>query len=59
MNTFKITTADLEKLKSLITDFGSYYYYDDEDNPWTFEDVDAQREIALEIIDIIKPIIDK
>ena len=57
MNTFEITTIDLEKLKSLINNFGSYY--DDEDNPWTFEDVDAQREIALEIIDIIKPIIDK
>ena len=58
MNTFEIDIADLEKLKSLIGEFGTYYD-DDDDKPWTFEDVDAQREIALEIIDIIKPIIDK
>ena len=57
MNTFEIDIADLEKLKSLIGEFGTYY--NDDDKPWTFENVDAQREIALEIIDIIKPIIDK
>ena len=57
MNTLEITTIDLEKLKSLISEFGSYY--DDDDNPWTFEDVDAQREIAVSIIDIIKPLIDR
>lgn len=57
MNTFEITTADLEKLKSLIGEFGTYY--NDDDKPWTFEDVDAQREIAMDIINIIEPIIDK
>lgn len=56
MNTFEITTVDLEKLKSLVGEFETYY---NDDEPWAFEDVDSQREIALEIIDIIKPIIDK
>ncbi len=57
MITFEINTADLEKLKSLIGEFGTYY--SDDDKPWTFEDVDAQREIAVDIIDIIKPLIDR
>ncbi len=56
MNTFEITTTDLEKLKSLISEFNTYYNVE---KPWTFEDVDAQREIGIDIINIIEPIIDK
>jgi hypothetical protein len=57
MCNLEISAVDLERLKSLISEFGTYYNNNGDDKPWTFEDVDAQREIAIDIIEIIEPII--
>jgi hypothetical protein len=48
---FKMQKKDFEKLQKLIADFESYYQ---NDTIWSFENLDEQREIALEIVEILK-----
>jgi hypothetical protein len=56
--TVKFTDNEIETLKKLIKELDSYYDYDIEfDNhaeEWDFEDLDAQREIALEIANVLR-----
>lgn len=49
----KIEFEDIEfqKLKELIPNFKSYYETEDE---WSFQDLDNQREIAFEIVQILE-----
>ncbi len=47
----KIKATDYKELQKLITDFSSYY---EDDCEWSFENLDEQREIAYEIVEILK-----
>lgn len=46
---------DFKKLKELISEFGTYYDCDEDgkDKVWDFDDVDAQREIGLDVIALL------
>ena len=58
MKTIEFTNEEIEKLSSLIKELNSFYDYDEEfDNhteEWNFEDVNAQREIACEMAQILE-----
>lgn len=47
----KIKATDYKDLQKLITDFSSFY---ENDSVWSFENLDEQREIAYEIVEILK-----
>jgi cytochrome c oxidase assembly protein Cox11 len=51
MGNITITEKELITLKTLIIDFNSYY---ENDMEWNFRDLDDQREIAREIINILE-----
>jgi hypothetical protein len=52
------TEKEVATLKKLIKELDSFYDYDEEfeneTENWSFEDVDAQREIALEIVETLR-----
>jgi len=52
------TEKEIEILKKLFKELDSFYDYDKEfknrSEKWSFEDVDAQREIALDIVDVLR-----
>jgi hypothetical protein len=49
MNTLlDFSQKEWENMKRLIDDFQSYY--EDSEEPWSFDDLDSQREIACELI---------
>jgi hypothetical protein len=50
MKKIELTEIEFEKIKELISDFNSYYETED---VWDFQDLDNQREIALEIVQIL------
>ena len=54
----EFSKQEIEKLKTLIREFDSFYDYDEifdnETENWQFEDVDAQRQIALTFADILR-----
>jgi hypothetical protein len=50
MKTIQIEGKDIETLRELIKELDSYY----DGRAWTFDDVDNQRQIAVEIADIIR-----
>ena len=56
--TIEFTEKETKELKNLIKELDSYYDHDEEfENhikEWNFEDVDAQREIALDIARILR-----
>lgn len=47
----EISSIELEQLKILISNFQSYY--EDEEEEWDFQDLDDQRMIAVEIVDVL------
>jgi hypothetical protein len=51
MKTIELTQKEYSNLKELVKEFNSFYENDDE---WKFEDLDAQREIGREIVDILE-----
>ena len=51
MKNIILETSEIEKLKKLISDFNSFY---ENEKEWDFADLDAQREIAVKIIQIIE-----
>jgi cytochrome c oxidase assembly protein Cox11 len=51
MGNITITKKELTALKKLIIDFNSYYK---DDMEWNFRDLDDQREIAKEIVNILE-----
>lgn len=53
MKTLNFTNEEFRKLKKLIKELESYYK--DYEKPWSFEDVDDQRQIACEMLEIVKP----
>ena len=46
----EFSSTDLEQLKTLISEFQSYY---EDEKEWDFDDLDSQRLIAVEIVDIL------
>ncbi|MDR0510629.1 MAG: hypothetical protein LBH06_06025 [Rikenellaceae bacterium] len=53
------TEKECETLKNLIAELDSFYYDDEEEvdggnKTWRFDDVDAQREIACELANILR-----
>ncbi len=46
----EFSSTDLEQLKTLISEFQSYY---EDEKEWDFDDLDNQRLIAVEIVDIL------
>lgn len=46
--------TDLEKLKILISEFQSYY---EDEKEWNFSDLDNQRLIGIEIVDILDTVL--
>jgi len=51
METIEFTVKEINGLRKLISDFNSYYKSEKE---WSFSDLDAQREIGREIVDILE-----
>ncbi|MDR0768674.1 MAG: hypothetical protein LBE71_02030 [Dysgonamonadaceae bacterium] len=45
------TNEEIRELQKLISDFDSFYETED---VWSFNDLDAQREIGQEIVNILK-----
>lgn len=52
----KIPEKELNYLKKLISDFDSYY---EDDSEWSFDDLENQRAIAFEMVEILKDILEK
>lgn len=51
METIELTAKEINSLQKLVSDFNSYYKNEKE---WSFTDLDAQREIGREIVDILE-----
>ena len=51
MKTIEFTEKEIEDLKRLVSDFSFFYETETE---WSFNDLDAQREIAVEIVKILE-----
>ena len=47
-------STELEQLKILISNFQSYY---EDETEWSFQDLDDQRMIAVEIVDILNNVL--
>jgi len=52
MKTIELTKKELTELQKFVKEFNSFYENEDE---WSFDDLDAQREIGREIVDILEP----
>jgi len=56
--TLNFTDKEIETLKKLIKELDSFYVFDTEfenhTEEWDFEDVDAQRAIALDIANVLR-----
>ena len=50
MKTIEFTEKEIEDLKKLVSEFNLFY---DDETEWNFADLDAQREIAVEIVQIL------
>jgi len=55
MKNIKFTNIEIAKLKALIKELNEYYPDDESDDSfvWDFEDVDNQRQIAVEFAKIL------
>jgi hypothetical protein len=51
MKTLEFTEKEIEELQKLISDFNSFY---EDETEWSFNDLDAQREIGREIVNILE-----
>jgi hypothetical protein len=47
----EFTQNEIKELQKLISDFNSFY---ENEKEWNFDDLDSQREIGREIVDILK-----
>ena len=47
----EFTQKEINELRQFVFDFNSYY---EDEKEWKFEDLDAQREIGREIINILE-----
>ena len=58
MKTIEFTEEEIKALKRLIKELDSFYDYDEEfenrTEEWNFEDVDTQREIAIDIANVLR-----
>jgi hypothetical protein len=52
----EFTQQEIKELQKLITDFNLFY---ENEKQWSFGDLDAQREIGREIVDILETKIKK
>jgi len=56
--TLNFTEQEVETLKKLIKELDSFYVFDSDYNnrteEWDFEDVNAQREIALDLANVLR-----
>jgi translation elongation factor P/translation initiation factor 5A len=50
MKTIEFTEREIEDLRKLVSNFNLYYEDDDE---WTFNDLEDQRQLAVEIVIIL------
>ena len=50
----EFSSTELEQLKTLISNFQSYY---EDEKEWDFQDLDDQRMIAVEIVDILNKLL--
>ena len=50
----EFSSTELEQLKSLISNFQSYY---EDEKEWDFQDLDDQRLIAVEIVNILNNVL--
>lgn len=53
MKTIEFTEKEINKLKQRVSTFNLYYEDEDEDNEWNFNDLEDQRQLAVEIIQIL------
>jgi hypothetical protein len=51
MKTLEFTEKEIKDLQKLISDFNSFY---EDETEWNFDDLDAQREIGREIVNILE-----
>jgi hypothetical protein len=51
MKTIEFTENEIEDLKKLVTGFNLFY---ENETEWSFNDLDTQREIAVEIVKILE-----
>jgi hypothetical protein len=51
MKTMELTQKEYSTLQKLVKEFNSFYENEEE---WNFDDLDAQREIGREIVDILE-----
>ena len=51
MKTIEFTKREIDDLKKLVSEFSSFY---ENETEWSFNDLDAQREIAVEIVKILE-----
>jgi len=51
MKTIEFTEKEINDLRKLMLDFNLFYKNETE---WNFNDLDAQREIAVEIVQILE-----
>ena len=50
----EFSSTELEQLKTLISNFQSYY---EDEREWDFQDLDDQRMIAVEIVNILNNVL--
>ena len=50
----EFSSTELEQLKILISNFQSYY---EDETEWSLQDLDDQRNIAVEIVDILNNVL--
>ncbi len=50
----EFSSTELEQLKILIFNFQSYY---EDETEWSLQDLDDQRNIAVEIVDILNNVL--
>jgi hypothetical protein len=50
MEKIEFNETEFQKLKQLLADFNSYY---ETEAVWNFQDLDNQREIALQVVQIL------
>ena len=50
----EFSSTELERLKALISEFQSYY---EDEEEWSFEDLDNQRLIGVEIVEILENVL--
>ena len=51
MKTIEFTEKEVANLQDLVSEFNSFY---EDETMWSFEDLNAQREIAVEIVQILE-----